>query len=186
MKGGQHMQVYTVPCSSWEDVKLDQNTNSFWRGDKQRQRQAAHSIQLFDTPGIPARPRRPPGTLVEDSSHDELTDYDDADGAGDPHMYKPRIQRSLRTRNYFAKKRSAWTARDQHFDNWMRNNAAQDNNWLLIEYMENGSLAALIDRRIEADVFTPPPNRVLWAFWLSCKLKYSMVYSIGDEKRTKI
>lgn len=126
---------------------------------------------MIDAPGLPAKPRHPPEPVEWDSSDDELTDYDD-DGAGDPRPRDERAPRAQWTEAYRKKRTRAWIKRSDEWDEWGHEylRGADRDHYILLEYMENGSLAGLMKRRLERnDQDNPPPNRVLWAFWLCCK-----------------
>lgn len=63
----------------------------------------------------------------------------------------------------------------------------QFDEWLLLEYMENGSIANLIAKRREQEPGgPPPPNRILWAFWLCSKLQSYTSGSLHNEEKLKI
>ncbi|ETS76688.1 hypothetical protein PFICI_12075 [Pestalotiopsis fici W106-1] len=165
-RGGYAMAVHYKHNVNGVDRDIVSKIGLNARGaESLRQRQAAHSIQLYDVPGLRARPTRPPEPLSDDSSDDQLTEYDD-DGVGDPRPW--RVRRPRRNRSWLEDdaKNRAHESRRQAYDAWMSANPNPNDDWLLLEYMENGSLSELIKRRTERADPNPPPNRVLWAFWL--------------------
>lgn len=45
---------------------------------------------------------------------------------------------------------------------------------LVLEYLENGDVGRLYDRAVQQDILLP--NRVLWSFFLCCRLPRSSIY----------
>lgn len=69
--------------------------------------------------------------------------------------------------------------RDELIDNMIRNRVGNDPNnpifrhdYVILEFVENGDLAHLIQRieKAKGDKTKRVPNRVLWSFWLCCVL----------------
>ncbi|ETS76687.1 hypothetical protein PFICI_12074 [Pestalotiopsis fici W106-1] len=140
-----------------------------------RQRRAAHSVQI-----IP--PRLAGGLQIggnlytrdpnvsDDSSDDELSDYD-GEGAGDPRPRELRMPRGQRLPGYWDRSKADHDRRADAFINAggrrrNREDVESQLEFMLLEYMENGSLSSLIKKRSTHDQADRPPNRVLWAFWL--------------------
>lgn len=118
--------------------------------------------------------------LLDDSSDDDLTDYDSDEGySGDPRgIDRPREDRMPRGQrpqaHWNAKKRDHQERADAFLVGGGRRRNRTDFRsnveFILLEYMQNGSLQSLIKKRATHDPKDRPPNRVLWGFWLCCEL----------------
>lgn len=115
---------------------------------------------------------------LEDSSDDQLSDDDPADGTSNPRPASVRMRRGLRPAGYWDNRKIQHQNRiNQYVTSGLATAHANVRDWILLEFMENGSLASLIDRRyngIAAHGSDQPPNRVLWAFWLCRKSLIAM------------
>lgn len=152
----------------------------------QRQRKAAHSVQMIEQYNVGYQrregnyePLAELATIPEDSSDDgQITEYDE-EGASDPRPWRQRRTRTSRGERYWDRKMQGHKKRreerrreiDKRRDERLRRNPGERErrkDYLLLEYLENGSLASLIIR-LSAERGQHIPNHVLWAFWLCCK-----------------
>lgn len=146
-------------------------------------KKSAHIIQVVDREDIGkgqrrTRNMRPPvirDQYKDDSSFDEESSGDES--ADDNNPRPPRRPRASYTRRERADKDNAWRTHQEELETAYHTREEeyrreQRNDFIVFEYMENGDLAHLIYKLLEAGSPTPRiPNRVLWSFWLCCKFE---------------
>ncbi|KAK9772779.1 putative serine threonine protein kinase protein [Seiridium cardinale] len=151
--------VVKISLDGWSDESL--------RFEERRMRRSAHCVQLIEPQNV-GLPRREPWLEkdpLDDSSAEEESDYDD-DGASRPRRRPQARKRGDRSQAYWANKDRIHVERYQRVKRQIldRGRGARKD-YILLEFMENGSLAGLINKLAE-DPESPIPDRILWAFWL--------------------
>ncbi|KAH6653309.1 hypothetical protein BKA67DRAFT_536994 [Truncatella angustata] len=141
-------------------------------------RRSHHIVQSISRQQISKQPRRNPSSIVlrsyaiiDDSERDRSSDDESVSGESGP---APKRRRTTFTVEKRARKddriRIAYTTggqtrfiRESGYHDEQNPDVSEHRDFLLLEYMENGSLAAFIWKLNEQN--KKCPNRVLWSFW---------------------
>ncbi|KAK6073202.1 hypothetical protein SCUP234_08800 [Seiridium cupressi] len=154
--------VVKIGLDGWSDesLRLEERVT-------RRMRRSAHCVQLIE-PQNAGLPRREPWLEkdpLDDSSAEEESDYDD-DGASRPRRRPQARKRGDRSQAYWVNKDRIHVERYQRVKRQILDRGRGDRkDYILLEFMENGCLAGLINKLAE-DPNSSIPNRILWAFWL--------------------
>ncbi|KAI1207563.1 kinase-like protein [Annulohypoxylon truncatum] len=172
--------VVKLSLRGWiaEDIRREENAAKAMAG-------AAHCIQLIDKPtvGFKETKYKPEPDDMDSSEEDESSGDDSMDeGSARP----PRKPRSAMTEEELAAKKRRRDDREADADSdlvIMGDSATKD--FMLLEYVEGGSLVHLIDKLQQKEKATGQrvaiPNRVLWALWL-CMIRACVALKYPPRK----
>lgn len=139
-------------------------------------RRSAHCIQSIDAAKlkIPYRPNYTNQLPSDDSSADDSGSGSDT-GVVPRRAGRKRGWRAAQDAQYWDAKRQRKAIREAELDTIITAQGRHQKAYMFLEFLENGSLAALI-RKLNAYEDEGEeiriPNRVLWSFWLCSKWEH--------------
>ncbi|KAI1496454.1 kinase-like domain-containing protein [Biscogniauxia marginata] len=167
--------VFKAPLDSSEvDPWVDWATR-LEQMEMEKLARAAHCVQAIPREEVGLPPKRddqPKGDLpMEHDSEDAKSGSSSNDDSDDGNRPPPPAPRSTLTRTARRNRRRAWALRlEDRTNQWEAFTEAETNagrphrDYILLEYLRNGSLKDLIVKIQSQN--KPAPNRVLWSFWL--------------------
>ncbi|KAM0811103.1 putative serine threonine protein kinase protein [Seiridium cardinale] len=139
---------------------------------------AAHIVQVIDAADVG---RAPPKRTKKQPRQDDSSDEDDDDSGDedvDPPPKRPRKRRDELTPQELARKKINWDKKPSQRSGYQAEERG-DQDFLLLEFVENGDLTALLVKCKEQDKTVP--NRILWRFWL-CMVKMCIAMAFPPRK----
>ncbi|KAH6655892.1 hypothetical protein BKA67DRAFT_251365 [Truncatella angustata] len=161
--------VVKIANQSWDSQELRLEARA-----TKRQRFSAHCIQMMEPEDLNLARQAPALDPLpsDDSSHDELTDEERPGPRTRRRPLRPRPRRERSAYHWKLHKQRHKNLYDGR-KNMLKTDDEQARisdrrDFILLEYMQNGSLGGLIDRLVKegGGDLVEIPNRVLWAFWL--------------------
>ncbi|KAI0514975.1 hypothetical protein F5B22DRAFT_211034 [Xylaria bambusicola] len=161
--------VVKIALKGWQSGQLDHEREML-----RKVKGSAHCIQAIDPQDIGKLPHRPYFMRYEDydSSADEESSGNDSSNFREVRRRHRILKRKSRNALYWRRKKKRKQAREREIEKMLAEEyiSGERKEYIIMEYMHNGSLANLIDNLIEAkpnDIkLARVPNRVLWGFWL--------------------
>ncbi|KAI1272840.1 kinase-like domain-containing protein [Xylaria sp. FL0933] len=144
-------------------------------GEKKMMRKvkgSAHCVQIIEPQDI-GKPEEEPVTLP-------LAEWDsstESDSSGNESLTRNQVQRrhripkrKSRGNQYWRDRKRRREERDKEIEDEIANQVGERKDYIIMEYLRNGSLASLIiklnERKKQDPNIAKVPNRVLWGFWL--------------------
>ncbi|KAI0966215.1 hypothetical protein F4678DRAFT_450478 [Xylaria arbuscula] len=161
--------VIKAALAGWESENIEDEKRMM-----RKVKGSAHCVQIIEPQDIRTREENPvPMQLIDrDSSTDGNSSGNDSSTRTEVQRRHRVPKRRSRSNQYWIRKKARKFQRAIEIQREIRRQEAigERKDYIIMEYLHNGSLASLImklnDEKIQDPNLTRIPNRVLWGFWL--------------------
>ncbi|TGJ79565.1 hypothetical protein E0Z10_g9213 [Xylaria hypoxylon] len=165
--------VIKIALSGWQNWAL---TEEMVFGKSKKVKGSAHCVQMFEPEDIGKHEEREVRLLHgNDSSTDDDSSGNESSNAVEVRRRHRIPKRRTRSQQHWIRKKEKRRIRKRQIDVEWQLQERKRKNYIILEYLQHGSLATLIFKHVaiwkEYGELVMVPNRVLWGFWL-CSMEY--------------